>query len=137
MQRGCKRNRRYKADDPDPHELHRKVAVGPRPTVARPAALELQVRQSPFQTVPDGGQRTNKADDSTRGHRAGADVKDVGVADLIWRHVLDQAGRLRRERCAELFAEELDQWDEHQVGKHSAAAHDRSDPRSDDVTNAK
>ena len=70
------------ADDADQHDLHRHVAIGAR--ASRPRCrgrAAAEVAQPPLQAVPDGRQRAEQADDAARGHRAGADVQDVGVAD--------------------------------------------------------
>src|SRR2546423_6243606 len=94
-----------------------------------------QIGKSTLDTVPDERQRTHHADDATSCHSPRADIKDVSLADAIGRHLADRY-RTRRDNPRRTFAEKFDRGDEHEIGEHAAAAHDRSDARPNDITHA-
>ena len=85
--------------------------------------------------MPYRRQRSKEADDSTRRNRARADVQDVSAANLRRTHLADRNSP-RCERACHSRSEELYRRNQNQIGKHATGAHDRSDARPDDVTNA-
>ena len=66
----------------DEHDLHREVAVGAQHRRRAPPRRRGSPCRPSLQAVPDRRQRAEQADDAARRHRAGADVEDVGAADL-------------------------------------------------------
>src|ERR1700690_2196496 len=87
--------------------------------------------------MPDRGERAEEADDSAGCDCACADIQNVSVPDISRTHIADQLCRCRCERCSKAGAEELEGWKEDKVCEDAACAHDRADPGTDDVADAK
>ncbi|MNX69883.1 hypothetical protein D3C86_1011180 [compost metagenome] len=85
--------------------------------------------------VHDGGEGPHQADDTPGRDRPGANVEDVGVADLGGAHVRDELGR-REHGGREARAEDLDGGDQHQEAQHTAREHGRRGANPDDVADA-
>src|SRR3954465_9617831 len=94
-----------------------------------------EIRQTAAETMPDGRQRSQKADDTSGGYRPGADVKNVSAANVSRAHGADRHCS-RGNRIRSVFAEELDRRDQDQISQDAAGAHDRRDARPDNVSDA-
>src|ERR1041385_7052169 len=79
-------NDREAADD---HYTHRQIAIGAGRVLAR-AMLSKQIRQSASQSMPNRWNRAKQADDPAGRDRAGADVKNVGAANIVRSHLTDR-----------------------------------------------
>src|SRR5207244_881678 len=66
---------------------------------------------------------------------ARANVQDVSAANLRWTHLAD-GNCSGGQDCGHSRSEKLNRWNQNQIGEYTARAHDRSDARTDDVTNA-
>src|SRR5687768_5605491 len=111
------------------HPLHREILVRPRRGVARPMA-SAEIAQAALDPMPDRRERAEQTDNAAGRDRAGTDIQNVGAADIVRAHLADRHGAGWHD-ASNFFAEEFDRWNQYQVSKHAARAHDRSDARSD------
>ena len=121
----------------DGDEARRKIEVGARRRGSghRLAAPRPPVGKTAGDAAGDHRQGADEADDATDRHCAGADVENVGAANVVWAHGRDRH-RSRRDRSGRRASEEVDRRDEDEVGEDAAGGHGRGDPRADDVADA-
>ena len=94
-----------------------------------------QIGKTAAQSVQDCRQGAEQADDPARGDGARADVKNIRAANVVRAHLADRHGAGRNHaRC--VFPEKLDRRDQNQISKHATRAHDRRDPRPNDVADS-
>ena len=94
--------------------------------------LAHQIRQSASQSMPDCGDRSEQADDSTGSNCSRADVKNICLANIVGSHLADRNGS-GCKRPRDVVTEKFDRWNQHEIREHAACAHDRGDPRPDDI----
>src|SRR4030095_7634502 len=98
--------------------------------------LAQQIRQSSSQSTPDCRNRSKQADDSAGSNCSRADVKNIGLANIVGSHLADRNG----SRCngfRDVVAEKLDRWNQDEIREYAACAHDRGDAWADDITDTK
>src|SRR5438552_4062751 len=92
-----------------------------------------KIRQSGFQAMPDERRGSQQADDTTGSHRTGADIKHIGVSHIVRSHVRNR--HVSGRNCAgNSLAEKFDSRDQDKVREHPSSAHERSDARTDNVS---
>ena len=86
--------------------------------------------------MPNRRQGSEQANDATSRDRTRTDVKNVGAAYVVRRHIGDWH-RSRRNDPGDAFTKELDGGDQYQVSKDPTCAHDRADARANNVADTK
>src|SRR6266705_6200508 len=94
--------------------------------------LPDQIRQPASQSMPDWGNRSKQADDSTSSNCSRADVKNIRLANIVESHLADRNGS-RCNGSRDVVTEKFDRWNQDEVREHAACAHDRGDPWPDDI----
>jgi hypothetical protein len=82
--------------------------------------------------MPDCGDRSEQADDSAGSNCSRADVKNICLANIVGSHLADRNGS-GCKRSRDVVTEKFDRWNQHEIREHAACAHDRGDPRPDDI----
>ena len=130
-------HRRYQEQRPEKDHVEGKVMFGPQHRFALSGRLaEGELREARPESLDDGRQRLDHAHDARSCDRACADVEDVVHPDVLGRHVGDEVGR-GEKRGGERVTEYFYRGYQDEVGKDAAGHHDRRDPGSDDITDAK